>query len=109
MDEPIEIATEALIEDISNEFILDERSAFIEQHKDAFKDLIAQDFAYLALEHQGHARNEHLFSYISPDDLALVQDRNAQLHSMLSEWQTAVSKNPELLLDSLINYFKVYH
>ena len=109
MDELIEIATEALIEDISNELILDERRAFIEQHQEVFKELISQDFAYLALDHQGHAQNELLFSYGSPDDLALVQDRNAQLHSMLSEWQMAVSKNPELLIDSLINYLKVYH
>lgn len=66
---------------------------------------ITIDFGVLADEHEGAAKNEHIWALGAPSaDYAEMHEENEATHRQLAEWFRAISNNPEWLLDKLLAF-----
>jgi hypothetical protein len=66
---------------------------------------ITIDFGVLADEHEGAAKNNHIWAMGTPrEDYTEMYEEQADAHRQLAEWFRAISNNPEWLLDKLLAF-----
>lgn len=70
-----------------------------------YLEQITISFGVLADEHEGAAKNEHIWALGAPSvDYAEMHEENEATHRQLAEWFRDISNNPEWLLDKLLAF-----
>jgi hypothetical protein len=66
---------------------------------------ITIDFGMMADEHEGAAKNEHLWGLGAPDtETAEMHNENEMTHLYLTEIYRAISNNPKWFMDKLLAF-----